>query len=65
MQVNGLERAQVAMDAEKNGRKAYLAVQAIIFLAFFATAGSLYALRYRNINQLNKALCDTDIYDDT
>ena len=63
--MNGLERAQVAMDAESKGRKAYLAVQAIIFLAFFATAGSLYALRYRNINHLNKALCDTDLFDGT
>lgn len=53
------------MESESKGRKAYLAAQALIFLAFFSTVGVLYGLRFINANDLNYAVCKSGTYSET
>ncbi len=63
--MNGLDRVKVAMESESKGRKAYLAVQALIFLAFFSTVAVLFGIRFMNANDLNSAVCKSGTYSKT
>ena len=45
MQFNGYERRAIAMRTESCARKTFLGLQALLFLVFYAGAGSLYIIQ--------------------
>ena len=67
MQFNGYERRAIAMRTESCARKTFLGLQALLFLVFYAGAGSLYIIHAYNANEINNLtdICELNLLSGT